>query len=112
MRNDGERYGEFMNKVTKGEAKLNARTLMPYELVDPFLSDGWRSGKSFMRDISDEEKRVLNATWASMPDFGGNENAIAVVDTSGSMYFTRGPKPASVALSLGNSLMSILLVFA
>ena len=101
MRNDGERYGEFINKVTKGEAKLNARTLMPYELVDPFLSDGWRSGRSFMRDISDEEKRVLNATWASMPDFGGNENAIAVVDTSGSMYFTRGPKPASVALSLG-----------
>ena len=101
MRNDGERYGEFINKVTKGEAKLNARTLMPYELVDPFLSDGWRSGRSFMRDISDEEKRVLNATWASMPDFGGNENAIAVVDTSGSMYFTRSPKPASVALSLG-----------
>lgn len=103
LRNDGERYGEFMNKVTKGEAKLNARTLMPYDLVDPFLSDdwGWRSGRSFMRDISDEEKRVLNATWASIPDFGGNENAIAVVDTSSSMYFTRGPKPASVALSLG-----------
>jgi hypothetical protein len=54
-----------------------------------------------MSDVTEEEKRVLNATWASMPDFGGNENAIAVVDTSGSMYCTRSPKPASVALSLG-----------
>ena len=95
MRNDGERYGEFISKVNKGEAKLNAGTLMPYELVDPFLD------YCGMSDVTEEEKRVLNATWASMPDFGGNENAIAVVDTSGSMYCTRSPKPASVALSLG-----------
>ena len=101
MRNDGERYGAFINKVSKGEAKLNAKTVMPYELVDPFLNGGWYSGRTFMRDISDEEKNVLNATWASMPDFGGDQNAIAVVDTSGSMYFSSSPRPASVALSLG-----------
>jgi len=101
MRNDGERYGEFVNKVSKGEAKLNAKTVMPYELVDPFLTGGWYSGRTFMKDISDEEKNVLNATWESMPDFGGDQNAIAVVDTSGSMYFSSSPRPASVALSLG-----------
>ncbi len=101
MRNDSERYGEFINKVSKGEAKLNAKTVMPYELVDPFLTGGWWSGRSFMRDISAEEKSVLNATWESLPDFGGNQNAIAVVDTSGSMYCSSNPRPASVALSLG-----------
>lgn len=101
MRNDGERYGAFINKVSKGEAKLNAKTVMPYELVDPFLTGGWYSGRTFMRDISDEEKNVLNATWESMPDFGGDQNAIAVVDTSGSMYCSSSPRPASVALSLG-----------
>ena len=101
MRNDGERYGAFINKVSKGEAKLNAKTVMPYELVDPFLTGGWYSGRTFMRDISDEEKNVLNATWESMPDFGGDQNAIAVVDTSGSMYCSSNPRPASVALSLG-----------
>ena len=95
VRNDGERYGEFIHKVTKGEAKLNAKTLMPYELIDPFLNYGG------MRSVSAEEREVLNATWASMPDFGGDENAIAVVDTSGSMYCTSNPRPASVALSLG-----------
>ena len=101
MRNDSERYGEFINKVSKGEAKLNAKTVMPYELVDPFLTGGWWSGRSFMRDISAEEKNVLNATWESLPDFGGDQNAIAVVDTSGSMYCSSNPRPASVALSLG-----------
>jgi len=94
-RNDGERYGEFISKVTKGEAKLNAGTLMPYELVDPFLYYGG------MKSVTPEEKAVLNATWESLPDFGGDENAIAVVDTSGSMYCTNTPRPASVALSLG-----------
>ncbi|MFW5669238.1 MAG: DUF2828 family protein, partial [Acetivibrio ethanolgignens] len=53
------------------------------------------------RSISDEEKRILNATWESLPDFGSDENAIAVVDTSGSMYCQMNPSPASVALSLG-----------
>ena len=54
-----------------------------------------------MKDISDEEKLTLNATWNSLPDFGSNDNAIAVVDTSGSMYCPGEPKPAAVALSLG-----------
>ena len=101
MRNDGERYGEFINKVSRGEAKLNASTVMPYELVQPYLGDGWFCDGSFMRDITDEEERVLNATWESLPDFGGEGNAIAVVDTSGSMYWGTNPCPAAVALSLG-----------
>ena len=46
MRNDGERYSEFIHKVSKGEAKLNAKTVMPYELVDPFLNGSWFSGRS------------------------------------------------------------------
>ena len=101
MRNDGERYGQFIHKVSKGEAKLNAKTIMPYELVDPYLTGSWYSSGSSMRSISEEEKRVLNATWASMPDFGGAQNAIAVIDTSGSMYCVNKPRPASIALSLG-----------
>ena len=99
LRNDSERYQGFLNAVSKGEARLNAKTLMPYELVDPYLSKFW--GNISLIDITDEEKNALNATWKSLPDFGGDENAIAVVDTSGSMYWTSSPTPASVALSLG-----------
>ena len=54
-----------------------------------------------MRDITPGEKDVLNATWASLPDFGNGVNALAVIDTSGSMYCDLKPMPAAVALSLG-----------
>ena len=54
-----------------------------------------------MKNISPEEKEALNATWESLPDYAGNENALAVIDTSGSMYWGVKPLPASVALSLG-----------
>ena len=50
--------------------------------------------------MTDEEKQTLNATWASLDDYCSDENAIAVVDTSGSMYWNGGI-PAAVALSLG-----------
>ena len=102
LRNDGERYGEFMERVQKGEAKLHTGTLLPYEIVESCLyTGGWWSNESFMRPMSEEEKLSLNATWAALEDFATDENALAVVDTSGSMYCQSDPMPASVALSLG-----------
>ena len=95
LRNDGERYRRFMNQVVRGEVRLHADNVCPYELVAPWL------GYSGMKTICAEEKEALNATWASLPDFGGEENALAVIDTSGSMYMDADPCPAAVALSLG-----------
>lgn len=101
-RNDGERYNAFLSRVASGEAKLHADNVAPYELVEPYLTTNWFwNNKSFMKDISPEEAAALNATWSAMPDFGGKENAIAVIDTSGSMYCDGKPIPAAVALSLG-----------
>ncbi len=101
MRNDHERYKAFLDKVSSGDAKMHADNVMPYELVEPYLRHGMWGEGTFMRDISVDEEQVLNATWKSMPDFGGDENAVAVVDTSGSMYGAKQPMPAAVALSLG-----------
>ena len=102
MRNDAERYNSFIGKVSVGEARLHADTLAPYELVEPYINDDYTSdSRCFMRNISEQEKNTLNATWASLPDFGCEENAIAVIDTSGSMYWEAKPMPAAVALSLG-----------
>ncbi|MBQ6266254.1 MAG: DUF2828 family protein [Clostridia bacterium] len=101
-RNDGERYGAFLARVEKGEAKLHADTLAPYELVEPYLDYRFARGvSSNMRKISENEKATLNATWASLPHYGNDENALAVIDTSGSMYGGSRPLPAAVALSLG-----------
>ncbi|MBR0199985.1 MAG: DUF2828 family protein [Oscillospiraceae bacterium] len=101
LRNDGERYGAFMEKVQRGEAKLHTGTLLPYEIVEPCLEFTWYRQESFMRPLSEEEKLSLNATWGALEDFTTDENALAVVDTSGSMYGQSNPMPAAVALSLG-----------
>ncbi len=94
LRNDKERYEEFLKKVSAGEAKLHADNVYPYEMVNPYL------GYYGVR-IPAGDRDTLNATWESLPDFSGNEDMLAVVDNSGSMYGYSDPKPASVALSLG-----------
>ena len=91
LRNDGDRYGDFMSKVSKGEAKLNVGTLTPYDIIAPFFE-----GK-----VSGAERKAIDATWNSQIDFAGSENALVVIDGSGSMYVPLQPRPAAVALSLG-----------
>jgi len=90
-RNDGERYGEFMNKVSRGEAQLHTGTLTPYEIIKPFFYD----------KVGDQEASAIDATWNAQEDFTRDENALVVIDGSGSMYSRTDPMPATVALSLG-----------
>ena len=102
LRNDEERYTAYMDKVSRGEATLHTGTLMPYEIVEPYLyTSGYWSNHCFMKAISEDEKRILNTTWAALEDFTTDENALAVIDTSGSMFCAGKPMPAAVALSLG-----------
>ncbi|MCQ2452938.1 MAG: DUF2828 family protein [Oscillospiraceae bacterium] len=97
-RNDGERYHLYLDAVASGKAVLHADNLSPYELVEPYLTG---NGYYYGRTMTAEEKSVLNATWNSLPNYGSNEDALAVIDTSGSMYWNQKPLPAAVALSLG-----------
>lgn len=90
-RNDGERYGEFMNKVSRGQAQLHTGTLTPYEIIKPF----------FRNQVSDQEAAAIDATWNAQEDFTAGENALVVIDGSGSMYGYGEPMPGAVALSLG-----------
>lgn len=78
--------------------QLHADNLAPYEIVRSALNaNRW----GFHADLTVGEKAALNASWASLPDFCDNRNALAVVDTSGSMYCYDNALPAAVALSLG-----------
>lgn len=102
LRNDASRYWDFLDKVSRGEAVLHADNLMPYELVRKCLRTD--IDQPFNEDLSPEEKTVLNTTWDALPDFGNGENALAVVDASGSMYLDYREYqviPATVAFSLG-----------
>lgn len=101
-RNDCARYSDFLYAVSCGKAVMHADNIVPYELVAPYLTyERYGSSHSFMRSITSEEKAALNAAWASLPSFDCHEDALAVIDTSGSMYSAGRPLPAAVALSLG-----------
>ena len=91
LRNDGERYGAFMNRVSTGEAKLHTGSLTPYDIISPF----------FWGQVLDEERASIDVTWNAQEDFTNGENALVVVDGSGSMYVRTRPMPAAIALSLG-----------
>ena len=92
IRNDKERYKEFLNKVKKGEIKMNTGTLYPYEIIKSVIHGN---------ELSDEEKNSLDVTWNALPNYIKGENALVVVDGSGSMYWGGNPQPAEVAQSLG-----------
>ena len=91
-RNDGERYNEFLDMVNNGQATLHTGTLMPYEVIRPICT--------YYYDLDVDEK-AIDTTWKALPDYTTDENALCVIDGSGSMYWNKEPTPASVALSLG-----------
>ena len=92
LRNDGERYQAFLDSVKSGGAKLHTGTLLPYEVIRPLFG---------MKTITPEETEAVDATWNALEDFTDGENALVVVDGSGSMYGGAEPLPAAVAQSLG-----------
>ncbi|MBQ9419711.1 MAG: DUF2828 family protein [Synergistaceae bacterium] len=95
IRNDGDRYGEFMENVAQGKTKLHTGTLTPYEIILPLVS--WEQ-----REFSEAERKSLDVTWNAQEDFTKGENALVVVDGSGSMYREPGVvSPIAVAVSLG-----------
>lgn len=101
IRNDRRRYQEFLAKVENGEAKLHTDTLCPYELVlGAIMKRSW-TGERTELYLTEEEKKSLNVTWEALHDFGGEEDILPIIDTSGSMYAFGGGLPAAVAISLG-----------
>ena len=95
IRNDGERYEAFMEQVEKGEKTLHTGALAPYEIIAPCVQP-WGDP-----ELSAEERKAMNMTWNALEDFTSGENAIVVVDGSGSMYWDAEPQPAAVAMALG-----------
>ncbi len=88
--NDGDRYQEYLDRVSCGEAKMHTGTLAPYDIIAPF----------YARKTSEDERRAIDVTWNAQEDFTRGENAIVVADGSGSMYWAEGLLPAAVAQSL------------
>lgn len=97
IRNDEERYVSFINKASENPGLLNTSTLTPYDVIAPVIKS--RNGTFEVFDA--KERKAMDATWKSLEDFTGSDNALVVVDGSGSMYCGTKTLPAAVAQSLG-----------
>jgi len=93
---DGGRFVNYLGEVKKGNKRIHAGTLFPYEVLRPFFNGGWWS-------ITDPKGMgTLEALWKNLPGEINSQNAISVVDTSGSMYCACGPlKPALISQAMG-----------
>ena len=95
IRWDEERYVEFINKVIENPSVMHTGTLTPYDIIAPVVNHYGRN------EIDAKERKAMDATWNALEDFTGSDNALVVVDGSGSMYCGLNPSPAAVAQSLG-----------
>jgi len=73
LKNDTERRKEFLEKLKKGETKINAQVLFPHDIVNKYEN---------CNSVDD----TLEELWKGLPDYvNGNGNTICVADSSGSM---------------------------
>ena len=86
-------YADFAKDDTK---KVNAKTLYPYECVNA-------AQRVWNRSLNDTERLMVNKYWDNLSDYfdKASFNALAVVDTSGSMTWYGPVYPIDVATSLG-----------
>ena len=87
-------YADFAKDTT---TKVNAKDLYPYEVVD-------KATHIFHSQMDNTDRLMVNKFWDNLADYfnGKSLNALAVVDTSGSMTWSGGAaKPINVAISLG-----------
>tara|TARA_Y100000034_G_scaffold136880_1_gene216639 strand:- start:180 stop:1625 length:1446 start_codon:yes stop_codon:yes gene_type:complete len=94
-----EAYMAYREGLEKGTEKVNAGAVYPYDVLKPVV----------LRDYGWDEPKyspeVVKAQWEALPNLMGNNNMLAMVDVSGSMYCQVGGNAnltcILVALSLG-----------
>ena len=94
VRNDKERYMEFLEKAVKNPSVMNTSTLTPYDIV-------WGVINKVRSGMPEDERKAMDVIWNSLENYVNSDNTLVVVDGSGSMYCGRGVLPAAVAESLG-----------
>ena len=75
---DNTRFGEYIASLNKGEAKINASTLFPYDLVHQYMN---------RRCYGSGIDAIIEAQWKALPNYiEGENNILVMADVSGSMW--------------------------
>ena len=80
MRHDNERRTKYLSSLRKGEAKINAKVLAPYEIVSSYCN----KYESYCRKGIKPYDEALEQMWKNLPNYQMND-ILVVRDGSGSM---------------------------
>ena len=89
IRNDFNRYNEYLNDVNKGKVKIHTDTVYPYEII-----------RRLERGAKPTEYYSLDTLWKNIQRSEIASKTIVVRDGSGSMYDNNSVSASSVATSL------------
>ena len=98
-KHDHERFDAYLKSVNKGETKINASVLYPYDLVEKYMMTGYYYGANYGDcPVRDKIDHVVEAQWKAMPNYLTKPvNAVVMADVSRSM---RGrPMATSIGLA-------------
>lgn len=93
---DSERYQSFLDAVERGEAKINASTLYPYDVYTAYHS-------KYGCMVGSCNDQTIDLMWDNLPNYMEDRpfNGLVVADVSGSMYGVgNNPTPMAVSVSL------------
>ena len=96
LKHDQERREKYLESLKKGETKINAGTLFPYDIVHKY---GGRYPWSRISSVDD----TLEQLWKALPDYE-LRNTLVVADGSGSMRTQVGGGSEVTALEVANSI--------
>ena len=85
-----EKYRKYQESVARGEKKINADTLTPFEIVREILVTG-------------KDDIALDNLWKNLPDYykDKKETGLCIIDVSGSMYGSYKNSPLYAAIGMG-----------
>jgi hypothetical protein len=99
-RNAEVKYTEYAEALSKGDAKINAGAVYPYDVLKGVFGS--------YRVMEQTERQVTVAQWAALPNYVGDSLVLPMVDVSGSMNCKAGGGNSKsdltclqVAISLG-----------
>lgn len=99
QRNAGAAYQEFLDKVERGEAKINASAIFPHDVLREHMGQVQYSYGGH-REISIPQAALVQ--WEALPNMLGDNKILPMVDVSESMRVDVGGISAmAVAVSLG-----------
>lgn len=101
IKHDEQRRKEYLEKLAKGEAKINSSVLFPHEIVKRYRE--MCGTKSYYDPHIKKLDSTLEEMWKALPNtVKGNDNTIVVADGSGSMQCNIGGN--TQALDVANAL--------